>query len=159
MAESLWEPDLEPEDLFETVSQTLLNAVDRDAYSGWGAVVWIIEKVRRSLSLVPSLSLSTCREHALAAEGLLTHGSSARRTRSRSGGSRRAWTERPCAAVACVEQLATVSYPLRRVLQQRERELLEEARESASPASARSSLALRQRACYILSRAAALRAL
>lgn len=46
MAESLWEPDLAPEDLFETVSQTLLNAVDRDAYSGWGAVVWIIEKVR-----------------------------------------------------------------------------------------------------------------
>lgn len=44
MAESLWEPDLAPEDLFETVSQTLLNAVDRDAYSGWGAVVWIIEK-------------------------------------------------------------------------------------------------------------------
>ena len=44
MAESLWEPNLAPEDLFETVSQTLLNAVDRDAYSGWGAVVWIIEK-------------------------------------------------------------------------------------------------------------------
>lgn len=47
MAESLWEPDLPAEDLFETISQTLLNAVDRDAYSGWGAVVWIIEKVRR----------------------------------------------------------------------------------------------------------------
>jgi 20S proteasome alpha/beta subunit len=46
MAESLWEADLAPEDLFETISQTLLNAVDRDAYSGWGAVVWIIEKVR-----------------------------------------------------------------------------------------------------------------
>lgn len=46
MAESLWEPDLEAEDLFETISQTLLNAVDRDAYSGWGAVVWVIEKVR-----------------------------------------------------------------------------------------------------------------
>ena len=45
MAESLWEPDLPAEDLFETISQTLLNAVDRDAYSGWGAVVWIIEKV------------------------------------------------------------------------------------------------------------------
>lgn len=45
MAESLWEPDLPAEDLFETVSQTLLNAVDRDAYSGWGAVVWLIEKV------------------------------------------------------------------------------------------------------------------
>lgn len=46
MAESLWEPNLAPEDLFETISQTLLNAVDRDAYSGWGAVVWLIEKVR-----------------------------------------------------------------------------------------------------------------
>ncbi|GAA6025182.1 hypothetical protein JCM11491_001789 [Sporobolomyces phaffii] len=44
MAESLWEPDLPAEDLFETISQTLLNAVDRDAYSGWGAVVWVIEK-------------------------------------------------------------------------------------------------------------------
>ncbi|KAJ2762247.1 proteasome core particle subunit beta 3 [Coemansia nantahalensis] len=42
MCESLWEPDLEPEDLFETVSQCLLNAVDRDAMSGWGAVVHII---------------------------------------------------------------------------------------------------------------------
>ncbi|GBE84398.1 Benzoate 4-monooxygenase [Sparassis crispa] len=44
MAEGLWEPDLEPEDLFETCAQTLLNAVDRDAYSGWGAVVHVITK-------------------------------------------------------------------------------------------------------------------
>ncbi|KAJ2300263.1 proteasome core particle subunit beta 3 [Coemansia sp. RSA 2706] len=42
MCESLWEPDLGPEDLFEMVSQALLNAVDRDAMSGWGAVVHII---------------------------------------------------------------------------------------------------------------------
>ena len=69
MAEGLWEPDLvsdgprhlhirsrapqhipskaeadvqEPEDLFETISQVLLNAVDRDALSGWGAVVHIM---------------------------------------------------------------------------------------------------------------------
>jgi hypothetical protein len=42
--ESLWEPDLEPEDLFETCSQALLNAVDRDALSGWGAHVYIITK-------------------------------------------------------------------------------------------------------------------
>lgn len=58
--EGLWEPDLVcasslwfewklifiqgPEDLFETVSQALLNAVDRDALSGWGAHVYIIEK-------------------------------------------------------------------------------------------------------------------
>ncbi len=32
----------EPEDLFETISQALLNAVDRDAVSGWGAVVHIM---------------------------------------------------------------------------------------------------------------------
>jgi len=42
VAEGLWEPDLGPEDLFETISQTLLNSVDRDAYSGWGAIVYVI---------------------------------------------------------------------------------------------------------------------
>ncbi|KAJ5438787.1 Proteasome subunit beta type-3 [Penicillium daleae] len=42
--EGLWEPDLGPEDLFETISQALLSAVDRDALSGWGAQVYIIEK-------------------------------------------------------------------------------------------------------------------
>ncbi|KZT02868.1 N-terminal nucleophile aminohydrolase [Laetiporus sulphureus 93-53] len=52
VAEGLWEPDLEPEDLFETISQTLLNAVDRDAYSGWGAVVYVVTKdkvIKRTL--------------------------------------------------------------------------------------------------------------
>ncbi|KAF3225228.1 proteasome core particle subunit beta 3, variant 2 [Orbilia oligospora] len=44
VAEGLWEPDLEPEDLFETVSQTLLNSLDRDALAGWGAHVYIITK-------------------------------------------------------------------------------------------------------------------
>lgn len=44
MCESLYEPNLEAEDLFETVSQALLNAADRDALSGWGAVVYIIKK-------------------------------------------------------------------------------------------------------------------
>jgi len=42
MCEALWEPDLEPEDLFETISQALVNAFDRDAISGWGAVVHIM---------------------------------------------------------------------------------------------------------------------
>lgn len=42
MCESLWEPDLEPEDLFETISQALMNAVDRDALSGWGATVYVM---------------------------------------------------------------------------------------------------------------------
>ncbi|KAI0717348.1 N-terminal nucleophile aminohydrolase [Cerioporus squamosus] len=52
VAEGLWEPDLEPEDLFETCAQTLLNAVDRDAYSGWGAEVYVLTKdkvIRRTL--------------------------------------------------------------------------------------------------------------
>merc|ERR1712157_97158 len=34
----------DPDDLFETLSQALLASVDRDAYSGWGAVVHIITK-------------------------------------------------------------------------------------------------------------------
>ncbi|NXP71714.1 PSB3 protein, partial [Ramphastos sulfuratus] len=44
MCESLWEPDMEPDHLFETISQAMLNAVDRDALSGMGVVVHIIEK-------------------------------------------------------------------------------------------------------------------
>ena len=42
MCESLYQPDLGPDDLFEVLSQCLLSAVDRDALSGWGAVVHII---------------------------------------------------------------------------------------------------------------------
>lgn len=42
--ESLYRPDMEPEDLFETISQCLLSAVDRDCLSGWGAVVHVITK-------------------------------------------------------------------------------------------------------------------
>ncbi|CAJ0919146.1 unnamed protein product [Ranitomeya imitator] len=36
---------LEPEDLFETISQAMLNAVDRDAISGMGVVVHIIKRL------------------------------------------------------------------------------------------------------------------
>lgn len=41
-----------PEDLFETISQALLNAVDRDALSGWGAHVYIIEKDKTTKRLL-----------------------------------------------------------------------------------------------------------
>ncbi|KAL3232858.1 Proteasome subunit beta type-3 [Nakaseomyces bracarensis] len=54
MCESLYEPNLEAEDLFETISQALLNAADRDALSGWGAVVYVIKKdkvVKRYLKM------------------------------------------------------------------------------------------------------------
>lgn len=44
MCEVLWEPNMEPDDLFETIAQALVNACERNAVSGWGAVVYIIEK-------------------------------------------------------------------------------------------------------------------
>lgn len=44
LAETLWRPNMNPEELFETISQTLLTAVDRDAIAGWGARVFIITK-------------------------------------------------------------------------------------------------------------------
>eukprot|EP00600_Ochromonadales_sp_CCMP1393_P006164 CAMPEP_0174955970 /NCGR_PEP_ID=MMETSP0004_2-20121128/1273_1 /TAXON_ID=420556 /ORGANISM="Ochromonas sp., Strain CCMP1393" /LENGTH=191 /DNA_ID=CAMNT_0016203949 /DNA_START=166 /DNA_END=741 /DNA_ORIENTATION=+ len=42
MCESLYRPNMQPDELFETLSQCLLAAVDRDALSGWGAIVHVI---------------------------------------------------------------------------------------------------------------------
>ena len=42
VCESFWRPDMEPADLFETLSQCLLAGVDRDCLSGWGGVVHIL---------------------------------------------------------------------------------------------------------------------
>lgn len=44
MCETLYRPDMEVEQLFETLAQALLAGVDRDALSGWGGVVHIITK-------------------------------------------------------------------------------------------------------------------
>mmetsp|Transcript_10501 Transcript_10501/g.15337 ORF Transcript_10501/g.15337 Transcript_10501/m.15337 type:complete len:204 (+) Transcript_10501:146-757(+) len=44
MCETLYKKDMEPDELFETLSQALLASVDRDAMSGWGATVHIITK-------------------------------------------------------------------------------------------------------------------
>ena len=44
MCESMWRPDMNPEELFETIGQCLLSGVERDALSGWGALVHIITK-------------------------------------------------------------------------------------------------------------------
>ena len=41
----------EPEELFETISQAILNAFDRDALSGWGAVVHVMYKISPSSKL------------------------------------------------------------------------------------------------------------
>jgi 20S proteasome subunit beta 3 len=44
MCETLYKPDMNPDELFETLSQALLSSVDRDALSGWGGIVHIITK-------------------------------------------------------------------------------------------------------------------
>jgi 20S proteasome subunit beta 3 len=44
MCESLFRPNMDADELFETLAQALLASVDRDAYSGWGGVVHIITK-------------------------------------------------------------------------------------------------------------------
>lgn len=42
VCEAMYKPDMESEQLLETISQCLLAAVDRDCLSGWGAEVHII---------------------------------------------------------------------------------------------------------------------
>ena len=44
MCETLYKPDMNPDELFETLAQALLSSVDRDAMSGWGGVVHIITR-------------------------------------------------------------------------------------------------------------------
>ncbi|KAJ5080319.1 proteasome subunit beta type-3 [Anaeramoeba ignava] len=44
VCETFYKENLEPEDLFETISQCLLAGVDRDCLSGWGAVVHVLTK-------------------------------------------------------------------------------------------------------------------
>ncbi|CAG8609356.1 1034_t:CDS:2, partial [Paraglomus occultum] len=39
ICEPLWQPNLEPEELFEAISQAIMSATNRDCMSGWGAVV------------------------------------------------------------------------------------------------------------------------
>jgi len=42
MCEAMYRPDMNPDELFEVLSQCMLAAVDRDALSGWGAMIHII---------------------------------------------------------------------------------------------------------------------
>ncbi|CUF99971.1 20S proteasome subunit beta-3, putative [Bodo saltans] len=52
MCESLWRPNLEPEELFEIVAQALLSSCDRDCLSGYGATVMIVTKDKITTRLV-----------------------------------------------------------------------------------------------------------
>jgi len=40
--ESMYKPDMEAEELFETISQALLSSIDRDCLSGWGGHVYVV---------------------------------------------------------------------------------------------------------------------
>jgi len=42
VCEAMYKPNMDPDQLFETISQCLLAAVDRDCLAGWGAIVHII---------------------------------------------------------------------------------------------------------------------
>ena len=42
VAETFFKPDMNPEELYETVSNCLLSALDRDSLSGWGAYIYIL---------------------------------------------------------------------------------------------------------------------
>jgi 20S proteasome subunit beta 3 len=42
MCEALWRKDMGPEELFETISQAMLSACDRDCLSGYGATVILV---------------------------------------------------------------------------------------------------------------------
>ena len=44
VCESLWKPNMEPDELFEVTAQCLLAGLNRDALSGWGSVVYVITK-------------------------------------------------------------------------------------------------------------------
>ena len=40
--EAFYKEDMNPEQLFEAISNTLLSALDRDSLSGWGAYVYLL---------------------------------------------------------------------------------------------------------------------
>ena len=54
--ESLFQKDMSPDQLFETMSQALLAAMDRDALSGWGAEVKIMYVPSQSVPWPPPVS-------------------------------------------------------------------------------------------------------
>ena len=40
--ETFYKKDMEPDELYEVISNCLLSAMDRDSLSGWGAYVYIM---------------------------------------------------------------------------------------------------------------------
>ena len=44
VCEALWKPDLNADQLFEVISKCFIAAVERDAVSGWGGIVYLMTK-------------------------------------------------------------------------------------------------------------------
>ncbi|CAF5208104.1 unnamed protein product, partial [Rotaria magnacalcarata] len=44
LGELFFKPNMNADELFEATSQSLLNGVDRDSASGWGVLVYVVEK-------------------------------------------------------------------------------------------------------------------
>ena len=42
VCETFYKENMEPEELFDVISNSLLSAIDRDSLSGWGARVYIL---------------------------------------------------------------------------------------------------------------------
>ena len=42
VCETFYKPNLNPDELFDVISNSLLSALDRDSLSGWGARVYIL---------------------------------------------------------------------------------------------------------------------
>lgn len=44
ICESIWRPNMNPDELFQCTAKALISAVERDSISGWGGIVYIITK-------------------------------------------------------------------------------------------------------------------
>ena len=42
VAETFYKPDMDPDQLYEVISNCILSALDRDSLSGWGAYVYVL---------------------------------------------------------------------------------------------------------------------
>ncbi|PAV91570.1 hypothetical protein WR25_10883 [Diploscapter pachys] len=52
VCESFWRENMKPDELFEATAQAMLSALERDAASGWGAVVYTITPEKVNISTI-----------------------------------------------------------------------------------------------------------
>ncbi|CAJ0581373.1 unnamed protein product, partial [Mesorhabditis spiculigera] len=52
VCETFWRENMNAEELFEATAQSMLSALERDAASGWGAVVYTITKDKVNISTI-----------------------------------------------------------------------------------------------------------